>query len=47
MSVLFSILTHFMPLVCFLPPEDIRKPVVFLCFQRVLKKTEGKMYDMG
>ena len=28
-----------MPLVSFLPPENIRKPLVFLGFQTVLKET--------
>ena len=36
-----------MALVCFLPPENIRKPVISLCFRRVLKETEGMMWVSG
>ena len=43
-STLLRILTHFMSLVCFLPPKSIRKLVVFLCFQKVLKETGAMMW---
>ena len=28
-------LTHFQPMLDFIPPENIRKPEVFLCFQGI------------
>ena len=33
-----------MPLVFSIPPENMRKPVVFSCFQRVQKETSGKKW---
>ena len=33
-------LAHFMPLFCFFLPENIRKPAIFLCFQKLLKERE-------
>ena len=38
MSIILRILTHFMPLVCFLPP------VVSICFQKLLKGTKAVMW---
>ena len=40
-QILFLTLTHFMPTISFTPPENIRKAVVFLCFQGVSKETNG------
>ena len=36
--ILFSVINHFMPLVSFRTLENIRKPLVFWCFQGVEKK---------
>ena len=27
------VLTHFQPIIHFIPPENVRKPPIFLCFQ--------------
>ena len=35
------LLTHFMPLISFIPPKKIRKPEVFWCFQGVAKEVSG------
>ena len=43
----FSLAQHFNPVyatVLFLAPENIRIPVVFLSFQRVLKGTGGILW---
>ena len=42
MSILLCILTYFMSLVSLLPPENIIKPLVFLCFRRWFKETGDK-----
>ena len=39
--MIISVLTHFMPLVFPLFPENSEKPVAFLCFQRVYKGISG------
>ena len=38
---MWVLLTHFMPLVSLISPENIRKPKVFWCFQGVSKETSG------
>ena len=42
-SRLFA-LCHFMSLSLFIPPEDIRKPKVFSCFQGVKKESSGLIW---
>ena len=41
MSILLSILTHSMPMVSFLPPEHIKKRLVFLFFSEGIEKQEA------